>query len=832
MMKKWISIALSAILLLPTLAACQSDSPQKTTTQTDPNAPSAPTEPLTPATELDLSPVEDIDTFQNPVLTSQDTGWNLGDPFAMRYNGSYYLYVTSPGKGVHCWKSDDLASWSYKGMCAKEQAADGAYAPEVFYYNGKFYMYASPNGNGHFVYSSDSPTGPFKAVTGNIGMSIDGSVFIDNNGKWYFYTAGGQCIQAYTMSSPTNMSPLSPLNITSMSNSWTEGPMVIYHDGYYYMTFTGNHFQSLTYRINYVYSLNSPTAFKAPRNQPVLINTSPEGHHLGHSSTVKGPDLDSYYIVYHSMKSNGYNRDVNIDRIVFNGSTMEVMGPTFSKQQTPDMPDLYNYFKSGASMDGWTLNGEVTTATKAGLTLTAGSSIVSNKRFTGNYTAEYNIANIPAGGMAGAIFSYTDSDNFGSIVFNPDTQKVIITITVNGESTVTEHKMIQSFKEKVKFDCIQSIQIEKEENTYTFYMNDREICKIKDSPLPGGSVGYIAQNQNATFGFIGATGAVGGDSNADDYKTVSKINGLIPATTYTTGKFPTIRKDTMTAVTAEAGNVLNYRILAAEKGNYDLAAEYFTGDKSFNATMEIFVDGQSVGVVALAGSRGLTTSVTRNIPLEKGQHTISFKITEGTAHFIRFNLLKNNEVKTLEVDYSANKDGNQYTDGSWSIADGVLSIKGNPSTGKRLYGDRNWGDYTVEVDVMPQRDVNAGLIVRATDPGSTVLTPSYSTGQPTDADAHASIDWVQGYYVGIVQNGILLSKLSYSYTQLERVGGSFSTNKTYHLKVVCEGANIKVYVDGQLYIDYTDANPFIQGMAGVRSYQSDTAFDNFKITAP
>ena len=42
-------------------------------------------------------------------------------------------------------------------------------------------------------------------------------------------------------------------------------------------------------------------------------------------------------------------------------------------------------------------------------------------------------------------------------------------LRVNGETTVKKVKMVQSFKEKVKFDCIQSIQIEKKGDTYTFY---------------------------------------------------------------------------------------------------------------------------------------------------------------------------------------------------------------------------------------------------------------------------------------------------------------------------------------------------------------------------
>ena len=822
MLKKWISLALCAIMLIPTFASCQSDSP------TD----SDDTVPQTPATDIDYSAIEEIDVYQNPVLTAAESnGWHLGDPFVMRYNGHYYLYVTSPGKGVHCWSSDNLVTWSYVGMCTEEQTADGAWAPEVHYYNGKFYMYASPNGLGHYVYTSDSPTGPFKVVTDNIGMNIDGSVFIDNGGRWYFYTAGDTAIRAYTMYSPTEMTFLSSLDITSMDSRWTEGPMVVYHDGYYYMTFTGNNYQSLAYRINYVYSKISPTSFKTSRNQPVLINTSDEGHHLGHSSTVKGPDLDSYYIAYHSMKSNGYSRDVNIDRIVFNGSTMEVMGPTFDEQQVPDMPDIYSYFDSDDSLKGWTMNGSAATDANVGLTLSAGGSIVSDKRFLGNYTAEYNVANIAEGGMAGAIFSYTDDENFGSMVFDPAGQKVIITVTVDGEATVSEYNVIQSFKEDVRFDCIQSIQIEKNESTYTFYMNDREICAIKDSALAGGSIGYIAQNKDASFGFIGATGAVGGDSNADDYKTVSEISGLIPATAYTTGKFPTVRKSTMNAVSAQTGNVLNYRILAVSDGNYDLAAEYCTDDKNSSAAMEVFVDGKSAGTIDLTASDELATAVIRKIPLKKGQHTISFKIIEGGASFVRFNMLKAQDVTMLELGYDSDADGNQYTDGNWTIKHSMLTIKGDSATGKRLYGDRNWGDYTVEAEVTPQKDVNAGLIVRATDPGSTALSPTYSPDIATDADAQASIDWLQGYYVGIAKDGVVLAKLSYSYTQLKKASGVFRVNNTYHLKVVCEGANIKVYVDDQLYIDYTDANPFIQGMAGVRAYKSFTDFDSFKITA-
>ncbi len=48
----------------------------------------------------------------------------------------------------------------------------------------------------------DPPTGPFTAQTGNIGLGIDGSVFIDDDGSWYFTHAGHRGIHGYRISDP------------------------------------------------------------------------------------------------------------------------------------------------------------------------------------------------------------------------------------------------------------------------------------------------------------------------------------------------------------------------------------------------------------------------------------------------------------------------------------------------------------------------------------------------------------------------------------------------------------------------------------------------------
>ena len=83
---------------------------------------------------------------------------------------------------------------------------------------------------------------------------------------------------------------------------WTEGSMIIKRNGTYYMTYTGNHVFSKGYRIHYAVSHDSPLGpYSIPANNPLVISTKPDFYGLGHSSTVMGPDLDSYYLVYHNL---------------------------------------------------------------------------------------------------------------------------------------------------------------------------------------------------------------------------------------------------------------------------------------------------------------------------------------------------------------------------------------------------------------------------------------------------------------------------------------------------------------------------------------------------
>ena len=168
----------------------------------------------------------------------------------------------------------------YEGLATEEPISEGAYAPEVVYWNGSFYMYTSPAGKGHYVLQSDKPTGQFVKKTDNLGFTIDGSVFIDDDEKWYFTHAKFDGIMASRMSDPYTIEADKQLN-TSLGH-WTEGSMIIKRNGRYFMTYTGNHVFSKGYRVNYGVNHDSPLGtYTIPENNPILISTANDFNGLG-----------------------------------------------------------------------------------------------------------------------------------------------------------------------------------------------------------------------------------------------------------------------------------------------------------------------------------------------------------------------------------------------------------------------------------------------------------------------------------------------------------------------------------------------------------------------
>lgn len=147
-------------------------------------------------------------TFSNPLPVQ------LGDPYVLYTQGTYYLYGTGGvEKGFVTYSSNDLVNWKPEGQVYfhdnpngwsdPNAGWDGAYwAPEVYEVGGKFYMFYSAQWRVNptrevenfriGVAVADKPTGPFidlaKQPVFDPGYPIiDANVFFDTDGKAYLY---------------------------------------------------------------------------------------------------------------------------------------------------------------------------------------------------------------------------------------------------------------------------------------------------------------------------------------------------------------------------------------------------------------------------------------------------------------------------------------------------------------------------------------------------------------------------------------------------------------------------------------------------------------------
>lgn len=823
-MKKILSAILAAAMLLA-FSACGNGGGTTTTannatnaTTTSPDATTT-TTPETSDDDTKLDPPSSVDDskllsenyepekeFKNPVTSNIDTG----DPFIMRYNGTYYLYYTS--RGVECWTSSNLVKWKSVGRVAD---IDGIpYAPEVYYYNGYFYMYTSPDGGGHYVLRSDSPTGPFEPISDNLGKSIDGSVFIDDDGKWYFYRADGEGIMVHEMTSPSDIRSAYKTAVPSMSG-WTEGPSVVKYNGVYFMTYCGNHYLSPGYRINYATSTSNPKKFTEATSNPLLVDTTTAAKGIGHNSIVIGPDLDSYYLVYHSMPdTDSARRETHIDRIYFNGTEMSVMAPTMKPQETLSMPQVYSYFKS-TNLSSWKLN-DLAALGDDCLVLSSGGTILTNDTFADKYTAELNVLSI-SGGKAGALFGYTDENNYGAALFDPDAQELVVRFVVGGKTTEQRFPLTRSFDEDMLFNCLQKLTVVRDGKNYTFSVNNIQLGTA-ESELSGGSFGAISEGGEAKIGFAAINPYANQSSTKDFYKPT---NTEFYALTCVEDDLTFDEKYGAKAIVAKADSYFNYRVNVTAKGTYDFAIKYYSDS---DARVDLYQNKNYLGSVILPASGGnIATAILNGVELKTCYGIITVRVSSGQANILSYetdaskevylNVGDKNGYKALKVLY---KDSD-----SWTIDKDKITHKSVETAGKLLYGSYDWNNYTIESTIkFTSVKMNGGILFRATNP---------SLGGANDS-ASGGYVFYQGYYLVIARNSLRLVKINYGATDIASAECKISPKTEYNFKITVDGARILVYVNDELVIDCTDPEPHLQGAFGFSGSNTGFEVSNIKVT--
>lgn len=733
-----------------------------------------------------------------------EDGYGIGDPYILRYDGRYYLYVSTHDYkiGVKCWSSDNLVDWKYEGLVTEEKKTLGAYAPEVIYWDGYFYMYTSPAGKGHYVLQSDSPTGPFKLISDNIGMSIDGSVFIDDNAKWYFYYASPKGIMAAPMKSPTEVEETKVVDNTFM-NWWTEGPSVIKRDDIYYMTYTGNHVKSTGYRVNYSTSVESPiTGYKVGLNNPILINTSEDFNALGHSSSVLGPDLDSYYITYHNLVGEkGFPlRKLNIDRLVFNGEKMSVLGPTNFNQPSPNMPQFYTWVNNDTDNKMKDIEEGEEKFT------------VSNDETSEVFTAEFSFSNVRDSNVC-IVTSYKDSKNYGEINIDIDANKVSMKSIENGnESLISENTLPYKFD----FSKMHTIRIKNNPNKTEVLLDNIKVLTT-DNGFKAGSIGYKYAKNQADYSFLAFTNESFGTS---DSKTIKAIPGRIDAIHYSGSDYeiPTIEyRDSISAITLnEKGKSVLYNINIKEDYNYGVDAIIKSADTK--GKVDILVDGKKALTCTIDGNENSNEWLKKclgEMKLKKGYHQMELKLREGALNIESLDIYKVNTKVKYENNLSK-----VPSDAEWNLIAGWTSL--NDATenlgdeiNRAFYRNDEFKIQSLSVDFALGNVINdVGIYFNATN-------ESVYKEQVTDS--------MFGYYLQVQEEKLTLYKLNYGREELISTEVKINQKEFNNFKIEIKENTILVKLNDEEVLSYDDLNLYTHGKIGFRADGSKIYIKNLEI---
>ena len=157
--------------------------------------------------------------------------------------------------------------------------------------------------------------------------------------------------------------------------------------------------------------------------------------------------------------------------------------------------------------------------------------------------------------------------------------------------------------------------------------------------------------------------------------------------------------------------------------------------------------------------------------------------------------------------------------GQWRVEGEAL--RASPDAGAKLVRDASsMRDGVIECDVRlgDDRDGNAALIVRVSDART---GPDNWTGYEISLNAHGKL--------------LDLSRHHNDWHLLRSVPADVTPGTWHHVRVALAGPKLQVYLDGaaQPTLEYTDdAAAILAGRVGVRTWNTECAFRNLKISMP
>lgn len=750
--------------------------------------------------------------FDEEKIPNQWTSYGVGDPFVYRFNGRYYLYCSTKNfeVGVRGWVSDDLIHYEpitgeglETGYVSNDSCTVTAYAPEVIYLNGYFYMIQSQGGNGHYILKSEKPEGPFVRCTDNFGESIDGSFFIDDDEQLYMLRASNTGIRIIKMTDDFQIESSRTLDNTVLGG-WTEGPYLLKKDGIYYLTYTGNNVTSEGYRIAYSYS--SGELFKRDaftEGDTIVLNTDNDFKGLGHSSTVLGPDLDSYYLAYHNLNSSGGpDRSNNISRLSFSGTEMIVENASLYNNIMPNMPAFVA--KDIAGLEE------------------ASGKLLSKTGTSDVFSVEYNFI----GNNTKMICSYIDDSNYYYI--NVNNNSLSLNKVANGSDTSISSV---DFNKSYDYSKLHTIRLAYKDGKLSVFFDNMNKMTLNDVNLPAGKIGYI-KSSDLTICYTAFSNVAHGSSDNNQIHQNRVLASNYYSSSFTSSNVVLNKEED--AVEGYNGKLnsydvnlktkndsVTYKIYADKDGRYGIDMLVMKGYEGKRVILK--VDNETPIRMTIPSSNDIASTYYKttigDLNLTKGAHYLTI-ICEDEIRYHEFSYFLTGEHWPIyENDLSDYVDkGAKYVN-SWKIKDeGHYALSGNRNL--MYFGDETLTDYTVELDIELIGETQAstcGIILRADNP------------------AFASVDNVssiQGYYVGFNNSKVFITKCDYNNSVTDASADAYNakSNVSYHLKVTVSGNLITLdFNNGAVQLSFADDIGFTHGSFGLYTDGAAAIYRNLKI---
>ena len=328
--------------------------------------------------------------YTNPVYAH-----TCPDPFVLKYCGEYWCYFTGlrpGGRAFGILHSTDLVHWQPAGSALDRLPGEDTcyWAPEVVYQDGVFYLYYAVGDEERMhlrVATAARPEGPFTDLGRRLTseqFAIDPHVFIDDDGRWYMFYATdflehervGTGTVMDGMLDPLTLA-VQPRPVTRARYDWQiydpqrlekggvrwhtiEGPFVLKHNGRYYQMFSAGKWKDASYGVSYAVTdrLDAPGEWSqvsdGMQTLPVLRSIPDKGViGPGHNSVVRAPDNRELFAVYHRWQPETEERVLAIDRLVWEGDRLQVLGPTVTPQPAPAWPGVAGFDRFQAGRGGW-----------------------------------------------------------------------------------------------------------------------------------------------------------------------------------------------------------------------------------------------------------------------------------------------------------------------------------------------------------------------------------------------------------------------------------------------------------------------------------------------